>query len=54
METCPPIVVLNANIPTGRDDRPRTACPKFPENETKSHCHCSASEHICGFCDEKW
>lgn len=57
METCPPNPVLIANSPTGRDfldERRKTPCPKFPEDESKSHCKCSANYHSCGFCDAEW
>ncbi len=48
--------VLQVNIPTPNviNLRPDTPCTKFPDDDAKAHCHCSASEHVCGFCDEKW
>jgi len=48
--------VLQANIPIPNvnDIRPDTPCPKFPDDESKSHCHCKANVHLCGFCGEEW
>lgn len=53
--------MLKANIPTNVatvmleiNGRPDTPCPKFPDDESRAHCHCSSREHTCGFCGEVW
>ena len=49
--------MLKANIPipsVSDNNREDTPCPKFPDNDSRSHCHCSANEHSCGFCGEQW
>ena len=50
MET---FIVSKANILTtvSENTRPDTPCPV---NENVSHCHCSAKEHTCHWCGEKW
>jgi len=44
--------MLQANVPTPNgNERPPTPCPV---RDDISHCHCSALEHSCGFCEGKW